>query len=108
MNREQRRKLIKIQPKKDRKTLKTVMDRTLIKDGIFSDGDKVFVKVDEIVSRNPESLTQKYLEFIEDCRGKKFTVEIDKTYKNGTMISLKEDKNEPKYLFWQGDLELVK
>ena len=67
----------------------------------FQEGDKVRLDVDRIANRsNYENMTDEYRAFIEESRGKVFTVHIE----SNAMISLKEN---PEWLFWKGDLVAV-
>lgn len=64
----------------------------------FQEGDKVRLDIDQITNRsNYEKMTDEYRAFIEESEGKIFTVQVE----SNAMISLKEN---PKWLFWKGDL----
>ena len=75
------------------------------------DGDKVKIKVDEIINRIEETqaqYVQQYLDWIKENKDKVFTVEYDESHPNGLMVCLAEDTTPIKWLFWEGDLEKVK
>ena len=74
------------------------------------DGDKVKIKVDDIVNRIEETqaqYVQQYLDWIKENKDKVFTVEYDESHPNGLMVCLAEDTTPIKWLFWEGDLEKV-
>lgn len=71
----------------------------------FREGDKVRLNMNVITGRKDCSKkSARYRQFCESNAGRTFTVEY-----NGTMrpsvVCLKEDKTEPKWLFWVGDLK---
>lgn len=64
----------------------------------FNEDDKVMLDVTAIKNRkNYPVMNPKYKEFVESSEGKIFTAHMEKKH----TISLKE---EPKWLFWSGDL----
>ena len=106
MNRELRRQMEKkLGFKKARDIRKNMKDYTPL-----HDGDKVKIKVDEIVNRIEETqaqYVQQYLDWIKENKDKVFTVEYDESHTNGIMVCLAEDTTPIKWLFWEGDLEKV-
>ena len=103
MNRETRRKL------KITKEQADIFER--LKEGrSINAGSKVKLKYDQIVSRKDwAALNQKYKDFVETNKDGEFTVQIDEKIHNMfKLVSLEEDTMEPKFLFWVGDLEMVK
>ena len=103
MNRATRRKL------KVTKEQGDIFDR-LASGELISAGSKVKLKYEQITTRKDyESLAQKYKDFIESRKDDIFTVVIDEKIHNMfKLVSLEEDTMEPKFLFWVGDLEMVK
>lgn len=74
------------------------------------EGTKVKLDLDRIKSHlGYKGLTEKYRNWVETNVDKVFTVEYDKGKKvNPVTVCLKEDESQPKWLFWVGDLEVVK
>lgn len=67
----------------------------------FEEGDKVLLNIERIKARqNYDKMAESYKEFVNASSGKVFTVHVER----GNMISLAE---EPKWLFWSGDLDAV-
>ena len=59
-------------------------------------------------SKNIDYNKQQYHDFIDTNGNEVFTVEYDKNKKDSsTLVCLKEDTTDPKWLFWVGDLEVV-
>lgn len=105
MNRSQRRALVK-KAKKDGMKKDLAKAYAEIANGTgshtdpqeFSEGDMVQLDVDAIKARkNYDVMSEAYKEFVESSVGKAFTAHIERKH----LISLKE---EPKWLFWSGDL----
>lgn len=105
MNREQRRRLVKIAVKNGMKKerakafaeiTKGTGEHTEAKS--FNEDDKLMLDINAIKSRkNYPIMNPKYKEFVESNEGTVFTAHKE----NVNMISLKE---EPRWLFWSGDL----
>ena len=71
------------------------------------EGTLVKLKVDQILSKEKE-LSEKYIEWVKNNKDKVFTCEKDPTLPNDSKrVVLKEDENNPKWLFHVNDLELV-
>ena len=71
------------------------------------EGTLVKLKVDEILKKENE-LSPKYIEWVKANKDKVFTCERDPELPNDTTrVVLKEDENNPKWLFHTSDLELV-
>ena len=113
MNRQQIRKLAK-EYKIPFKTLKEQiknMDPEIVKINLedLPDGEKVKINVDRILEHK-DSLTQEYIDFIENNRDTVFTV---KKYDSGVgkenskRFTLKEDTTDPKWIFHLYDLTLA-
>ena len=110
MNRKDRRTIVK-QEKKKGVSKGTAMAYLAMKEleeinpedfKVFHEGDKVTLDIDRIINRsNYQSLTDEYKAFIEESRGKVYTTHIE----SEAMVSFKEN---PKWLFWKGDLILHK
>lgn len=67
----------------------------------IKEGDKVSVNVELVKARrNYDRMSGAYKQFVEDSVGKVFTAHVEQE----NMISMVE---EPKWLFWSGDLVLV-
>lgn len=109
MNREQRRAF----KKKNGKTAREYATDKLNKlsqeiETHLHDGDKVRLDVDRIMGRGDYThTTEEYKSFVESSRDKVFTVRLYRKRKDGfsAVIELVE---EPKWLFWYGDLIRVK
>lgn len=113
MNRQQIRKLAK-EYKIPFKTLReqiAQMDPEVVKVNLedLPNGEKVRLKVDRILEHK-DSLSQDYIDFIENNRDTVFTV---KKYDNGAgkenskRFTLNEDTTEPKWIFHLEDLTLA-
>ena len=64
----------------------------------INDGDKVMLDVEKIHERgNYEKMSRDYKEFVERSRGKVMTAHVERQ----NLISMVE---EPRWLFWSGDL----
>ncbi len=103
MNREQKRNFVKKATKKgmDKKLAKTFAESV---GSIHSDsqdieeGMKVKINLDLVKSRkNYANMSEKYKEFVESSADQVFTAHIERR----NLISFVE---EPKWLFWSGDL----
>ena len=113
MNRQQIRKLAK-EYKIPFKTLReqiAQMDPEVVKVNLedLPNGEKVRLKVDRILEHK-DSLSQDYIDFIENNRDTVFTV---KKYDNGVgkenskRFTLNEDTTEPKWIFHLDDFTLA-
>lgn len=105
MNREQRRSLIR----KGKKNLRELAADKLNElsddvDNWLHDGDKVKLNIKQITGRSDYTKTQaQYRDFVESSEGKIFTARLYRKRPDGfsAVIELMED---PKWLFWHGDL----
>lgn len=105
MNREQRRKMVKIATKngvskEHAKAYATISQGTGAHTEAkhFDEDDKLMLDIAAIKNRkNYPVMNPKYKAFVESSVGKVFTAHKE----NANMISLKE---EPSWLFWSGDL----
>lgn len=71
------------------------------------EGTLVKLKVDRILEHE-ENLSEKFIQWVKQNKDKVFTCEKDPTLnENDSRVVLKEDENEPKWLFHTSDLELV-
>ena len=71
------------------------------------EGTLVKLKTEQILSKEKE-LSKKYIQWVKDNKDKVFTCEKDPTLPNDSKrVVLKEDENDPKWLFHVNDLELV-
>lgn len=71
------------------------------------EGTLVKLKADQILSKK-EELSDKYIKWIEKNRDKVFTCEKDPNLPDDSKrVVLKEDENNPKWIFHVNDLELV-
>lgn len=108
MNREQRRSLAKRAQKNGMskelaKTFAEIASGTgeHTKPQTFDEGDKVRLDLEAITSRkNYERMSPLYKEFVESAGNTVYTAHVER----GNLISLAE---EPKWLFWSGDLVKV-
>ena len=105
MNREQRRKMVKIATKNG-VSKEHAKAYAVISQGTgahtdakpFEEDDKLMLDITAIKSRkNYAVMNPKYKEFVESSEGKIFTAHKE----NDNLISLKEDS---RWLFWSGDL----
>ena len=105
MNREQRRKMMKIAMKNGMKKEQAKAyfkiaggTGTHTEAKHFDEDDKLILDVTAIKNRkNYSVMNSKYKEFVESSEGKIFTAHKEKE----NLISFKE---EPQWLFWSGDL----
>lgn len=105
MNREQRRKMVKIATKngvnKEHAKAYAAISKgtgTHTEAKSFDEDDKLMLNIDAIKSRkNYAVMNPKYKDFVDSSEGKIFTAHKE----NNNLISLKED---PRWLFWSGDL----
>ena len=71
------------------------------------EGTLVRLKADQILEKRNE-LSEKYIQWVEENRNKIFTCEKDPTLpEDSKRVVLKEDTNNPKWIFHVNDLELV-
>jgi len=76
-------------------------------DKLIDAGSKVKFKYEQIINGvDYKRLSQKYKDFVEKNKDKEFTVLIENTkiHNKYKLVSLVEDKTDPKWLFWVGDL----
>lgn len=114
MNREQRRKLIKEFEKTgltnaQAKRLLEIHEAPDLK-GSFKEGDRVRLNVKSI-QEHPDypNMNPMYKQWVGNNKDKEFTVEYDeKQDDNPTLVCLKEDTTDPKWLWWVGNLEKVR
>ena len=111
INREQRRKAVKILHKKGRPLAEAKMivalHRKMSKPGaVIKEGEAVMLNAEAITSRKDfAGMEPAYIEFVTNNKEKVFTVMYDPgRLDNPTLVSLREDTKDPKWLFWQGDL----
>lgn len=108
MNREEKRKLakkMKISYTALNEALEFKIENITVEE--LPEGTLVKLKADQILSKK-EELSEKYIQWIENNRDKIFTCEKDPTMGNDSKrVVLKEDENNPKWLFHVNDLELV-
>lgn len=106
MNRAQRRNFVKNQRKKGISKNDATRFAKIISNGVgtysepneIAEDDKVMINIDSVKARkNFELMSEKYKNFVNGAEGKVFTAHVERT----NSISLKE---EPKWLFWSGDL----
>lgn len=73
----------------------------------IKEGDKVQLDL-ETIKKHPcyEQRMPAYQKFCEENAGKIFTAVYDKSLRP-SVVCLAEDKTEPKWLFWIGDLKKV-
>lgn len=64
----------------------------------IEEGEQIMLNIESIKARqNYERMSELYKQFVEESSGKVFTAHVERP----NLISLKE---EPKWLFWSGDL----
>lgn len=110
MNRQQTRKLRKDAKKKKIDEAVTELYISMKKNGMetpnlpqeIQTGDKVSLDLEKITTRrNYDRMSPAYREFVENSGDMVFTAMKEQ----GNLISLQE---EPQWLFWSGDLQLIK
>ena len=115
MNREQKRQLAK-DIKKASKNPKLIDmsflgNRTSNRDGLsIPEGSKVYLKVEKM-KKHPDwnRLDERYRAFVEDNIDTVFTVEYDEQYQREPLwVCLKEDTTPIKWLFYIGDLKVIR
>ena len=74
------------------------------------EGQRVRLNIKSIMEHpDYERLTDRYKQFVQDNKDNVFTVEYDPQHlKNPTLVCLKEDPTPVKWIWWVGDLEIVK
>ena len=100
LNREERRKLEKLQKK-----IKNVP----IREERLEEGRKVKLNYKKMIShpdwnKNLDFNKRNHHNWVELHKDNIFTVEYDERHKDGILLCLKEDATEPKWLFYEGDL----
>ena len=110
LNREQTRKVRKDARKKGIDKAVTELYISMKKDGFekpstpqeINTGDSVCIDVEKVTARkNYAKMAPEYREFVESSAGRVFTANVEQ----GNLVSMQE---EPKWLFWSGDLEVIK
>ena len=76
----------------------------------LQEGQKVKLNLDKIKSHpDYNKLTEKYKIWVEDHKDDIFTVTYDKKYQiNPVLVCLEEDENIPRWLFYEGELTVIK
>lgn len=110
MNREQRRHVSKsglIKQFLDDLSVANKFKAIIEDDWPIHDGEKVRLNL-EVIKKHPGygRKMPAYRQFCEMNAGRVFTVGIDPDMRR-SVVYLKEDRTEPKWLFWIGDLEKV-
>lgn len=109
MNREQRRSVQKKQKKNVQKDAVDKLNQLAQEiDNPLHEGDQVRIDVDRIVNRKDYArTTEEYRAFVESSRDRVFTARLYRKREDGfsAIIELAE---EPRWLFWYGDLVRVK
>ena len=107
MNRAEKRKLAKKLKMKYAELLESLefkIEDVTVEE--LPEGTKVKLKAEQILQQR--NLNEKYREWVEANKDKVFTCEKDSTLPNDSKrVVLKEDENNPKWLFHVTDLELV-
>ena len=113
MNREGKRKLIKkLQSEgcSEAEILKLIEIQEIAASKKFlKEGDRVKLNINNIKSHvDYDKLTNEYKQWVNTHKADIFTVEYDKKFKeNPSIICLKEDATEPKWLFHEKDLNRI-
>lgn len=113
MNRQERRQREKQFRKMGASKAEVEMFKELLKSaGILKEGDKVRLNYDKIIKeKGYEERLDGYRDFVENNKDTIFTVAYDGKFKNTkepTIVTLAEDTNDPKWLWYVNDLILVK
>ena len=107
MNRAEKRKLAKKLKMKYTELLESLefkIEDVTVEE--LPEGTKVKLKAEQILQQG--DLNEKYREWVKANKDKVFTCEKDSTLPNDSKrVILKEDENNPKWLFHVTDLELV-
>lgn len=113
MNREQKRKTIKSFIAKGY-TAKQAENFLAIKalenaKKFLKEGDKVKLNISQITSHPDwKAKRAQFKEWVQNHRDMVLTVEYDKNHtKNPAIVCVREDETDPKWLFWEGDLDVV-
>ena len=104
MNREERRKLEKLQKK---------IKNVLIREERLREGQKVKLNYKKMIShpdwnKNLDENKTCYHNWVELHKDDIFTIEYDENHQDGILVCFEEDTTEPKWLFYEGDLVEVK
>lgn len=67
------------------------------------EGETVLLDTKSIFKRK-KGKSEKYLDFVRENADKEFTVMREEKYKGKPIVSLVEDPNRPRFLFFEGDL----
>lgn len=97
-SRENAKKLVYLSEVRDKKSAPDLPDGTAVK---IDAAKCLAVKGDS--KKNP-----KYVEFIQANRGKVFHVSRDDPKATSTIVVLEEDESTPRWLWWCGDLIVIK
>lgn len=117
MNREQKRKAIKSLTAKGYTTKQAeamlIMKAVAESKKFLKEGDKVKLNVPQMMSR-PEWKTDvdqnkaRFQAWVLAHRDEVLTVEYDKNHtKDPAIVCVREDETNPKWMFWEGDLDVV-
>ena len=76
---------------------------------LLAEGTKVKLDVDQILStKQRRHLSQKYIDFVNTHKDDVFTVEYESRFGDEpSIVLLKEDDTDPKWLWWVGELIAV-
>lgn len=117
MNREQKHKAIKSLTAKGYSAEQAegmlMMNAAVDSKKFLKEGDRVKLNVTQMQSR-PECKSDidqnkvRFQAWVLDHRDKVITVKYDKNLTiNPSIVCVKEDKTDPKWIFWEGDLDVV-
>ena len=113
MNRKEKRiteKILKAKDYSPEQIERLIATKELIKNSIIiPEGQKVKLNIKSIKDDvNYPRLTDKYKQWVDGHVDDVFTVEYDINHKvNTSLVCLAEDKTEPKWLFWTGNLTII-
>lgn len=115
MNREEKRKTMKSFTAKGytaKQTERLLMIKSVVASKKFlKEGDRVKINIPQMQSRpewksNVDQNKSQFQAWVLDHRDEVLTVEYDKNHtKDPVIVCLKEDDTDPKWMFWEGDLD---
>ena len=101
MNRAERRRLAK---SKSRLSFEKFMDVYKVLKDYEEIPEGVKVKIDRKKLEEKQSVSPQFQQWLDENSDRTFTVTYETASTNKHFVCLKEDKTEPKWLFWEGSL----
>ena len=101
MNRADRRRLAK---SKNKFSFEKFMDVYKVMKEYEAIPEGVKVRIDRKKLEERQSVSPQFKQWLDENSDKTFTVTYETASTNKHFVCLKEDKTEPKWLFWEGNL----